>query len=141
MPYPQIMPSSEMHFFDTSQSHVLNGGSGINAKFPDPSNFFTEDPDTGRTPEQESGILKTYGPDLVPIEKSGIFHYDNLQGRFSNAPASRENSITDFTIFNHYIHHYRTQTANEETDRDASISIPFISTYTISVGFPNPYPF
>lgn len=126
MTHPQVMPSSEMHFFDTSQLHVLNDGSGINAKFPDPD---------------DSGIFKTYGPDLPPVEKTGIFHYNNLQGGFSNAEESRQNSITDFTIFNNYIHHYRTQTADEETETDDSISIPFISTYTISVGFPNPYPF
>lgn len=121
-----------MHFFDTSQLHILNDGSGINAKFPDPSNFFTEDSDTGRTPEQESGILKTYGPDLAPVEKSGVFHYDKLKGAFSNAEESRENAITDFTIFNDYIHYY-------QTEENKKVSIPFLSTYKVSYDFPNPY--
>ena len=136
-----IMPSSEMHFFDVSQSHIRQGtnhlsvNEGINANYPDPSIFYTVDPRTGETTTvdgseffEESGILKTFPPDIESVEKSGVFHYNKLQGAFSNAPASRDDSITDFTIFNHYIHHH------------GQVSIPYLSTYTATIMY-NPYIF
>lgn len=128
VPVSAVMPSSEMHFFDVSQSHKLNNNLGINAKYTDPSIFRVEDPRTGKTTEQESGVFKTYESDLEGIEKSGVFHYNKLQGAFSNAPITRYYSITDFTIFNHYIHHH------------GQVSIPYLSTYSATV-LSNPYMF
>ena len=74
VPGSAIMPSSEMHFFDVSQSHIrqgtyyLNANEGINANYPDPSIFFTEDPRTEKTLEQESGVFKTFPPDIEAVE-------------------------------------------------------------------------
>ena len=125
-----IMPSSEMHFFDVSQSHIrrgtdeLNINEGINATFPHPSDF----------PEgylDVSGVHKTYGPTIsdlsdIQAQQTGIFHYNNLQGQFSNALGTVSNSITDFTINNPYIHH------------EYQIAIPYMSTFTASIAY---YPY
>ena len=127
---PAVMPSSEMHLFDVSQSHIrqgtqeLNVNKGINATFPHPVDF----------PEgylDVSGVHKTYGPTIsdlsdIQSQQTGIFHYNNLQGQFSNALEAVSNSITDFTINNPYIHH------------EYQVAIPYMSTFTASVSY---YPY
>ena len=134
-----IMPSSEMHFFDVSQSHLLGDklavNTGINTEFPHPSSFV-----------EESGTLKTYASGLASVEKTGIFHYNKLQGEFSNAPSARENSITDFKIFNKYIFHYKvfpdpeTGSVDLLSDEDSigkghAIKVPYVADMVPSVQY------
>ena len=74
----QFLPSGDSNFFDFAQDFSYNGGSGINYKFPDPSDF----------PFETSGTLQTSGPDDYSFDEtreSGIFHYENEKGNFSNA--------------------------------------------------------
>jgi hypothetical protein len=127
-----IMPSSEMHFFDASQSHIFGQdlaiNTGINATFPSPPDF-----------QEESGVLKTYGPSTHTLsdetKQTGVFHYNGLTGIFSNASTSKENSITDFTIYNAYIHHERYQISD---NKDITVAIPYMSTFTVSIQY-DPY--
>ena len=52
----QVLPSGESNFYDFSQDHSYNDGSGINVNFPSPSNFI-----------DASGTIRTYPPDLSPL--------------------------------------------------------------------------
>ena len=131
-----IMPSSEMHFFDVSQSHLLGDklavNTGINTEFPHPSSFV-----------EESGTLKTFASDLESVEKTGIFHYNKLQGEFSNAPEAKENSITDFKIFNNYIYHYKAVpepdisllSDNDSISRGSAVTLPYVADMVPSVQY------
>jgi hypothetical protein len=136
-----VLPSGEANSFDFRQH-----GSGINSPFPYP-NQNTPDELAGITktdfPDQfsdawwqASGALKTYGPDegtLVDTEQeSGIFHFNNLISRFSSASGVNQSGITDFTIFNNYVHHQRLPSNNNNAD---AIEIPFVSTYRTSIDF------
>lgn len=137
-----VLPSGEGGGFDFRQS-------GINHPYPYP-NLNTPDEfafPSGTTradfPDQfssgwwnVSGVLKTYGPDegtLVDSEReSGIFHFNDLLSRFSNSQAVSGKQISDFTIFNPYIHHQRSPSNKD----DASvIEIPYLSTYDVSIDF------
>ena len=90
--------------------------------FPSPSNFI-----------DASGTIRTYPPDLSPLEQSGIFAADNLKTAFSNSENAALSGITDFTIFNNYVHYATGESLT-------SVQIPYLSDYTISTGF-NPYVF
>ena len=92
-----VMPSAEASFFDTAQMHVNNQGSGINFPFPDPA--------SGMDYWEESGLLKTYGPDVKELQgyETGIFHYNNLVSLFHTTGTVPVES--DFDIFNPYIHY------------------------------------
>ena len=111
VPSAVLLPSGEMHFFDISQSGAGIVGPAINAVFPHPD---------------ESGIYKTYSADLDLVEKTGVFHYNNLESVLSNAPESRMVSITDFTVYNPYMHH------------EDGVSIPYVSDAT-PVSLTTPY--
>ena len=120
LPSGAIFPSGEANFYDFLQSHENAGSSGINATFPSPSGF-----------SSESGIIRTYGPDGSGVDTSGIFSSSNLSSRFSNSSRIDVNSITEFSIFNTYIHY--------GTGVDGgSIQIPYVSTYSVSVEY-DPY--
>jgi len=60
-----ILPSGESNFFDHSQLHSLNDGSGINSKYPSPENISGE-------------IYKTYPSNSIvdPNRESGILNYN-----------------------------------------------------------------
>lgn len=118
----QVLPSGESNFYDYSQDHSYNDGSGINVNFPSPSNFI-----------DASGTIRTYPSSGVAVETSGIFAASGLQTSFSNSIDAALSGITDFTIFNNYIHH--TTGVNS-----LPVQIPYLSDYTISTGF-NPYVF
>lgn len=86
-----------------------------------------------------SGIFKTYGPiphldelvdDQRPKSGSGVVHPHGLQGPFSNAPSSKEDSINDFTVFNPYIHH---ELMPSNSMGGQTIRIPYVSTYRVSI--------
>jgi len=121
LPSGAVIPSGEANFYDLSQSHENAGSSGINATYPSPSTFV-----------EESGALKTYRPEGSPTDTSSIFNYGTSGSQFSNAGTIDTYSITDFSIFNDYIH-YATGINGE------AIIIPYVSTYTISPPI-EPYP-
>jgi hypothetical protein len=141
-----ILPSSEAHFYDFAQAHAHNYGSGINVAFPNPfssnsADQFSEDW------WNVSGLLRTYPEEAVVKDEkfwrghpvlsagdrggghSGVFYYVGLRGQFSNLGTVVP--ISDFNIFNQYIHHAR--------DVNGSVTfIPYVSDYIVSVAY-NPY--
>lgn len=126
----QVLPSGESNFYDFSQDHSYNDGSGINANFPNPPDF-----------NHASGTIRTYGAEDNIVETSGVFSASGLNIPFSNASTAGVSGITDFTIWNDYIHNQLsgiTTTPNE--DFHTIVQIPFLSTYKVSEGF-NPYEF
>lgn len=123
LPSGAVLPSGEANYYDFSQSHEYHDGSGINATYPSPDTFV-----------DESGVIKTYAPDGSPYEGSSVFSIVANSGTFSNASGINIQSITDFTIFNPYIHFLPDQTGSGE------ILIPYISDYNIAKPF-NPYNF
>lgn len=141
-----VLPSAEAHFFDTRQMHVNNPltddggkGSGINVPFPS-----TRHPDSGSVYWAESGLLKTYGPDigtaLVQEHESGIFAYNQLSSLF-HVTGTRPVQA-DFDVFNPYVHHEAFNPFNTvgNTNYNIPISIPYIADVIISTPF-YPYPF
>jgi hypothetical protein len=137
-----ILPSAEALFYDFRQAHTYHNGSGINVTFPNPSgkseSKFSEDW------WNVSGLLRTYPAESVdkdalfwrthPILSSGslggghsgIFYYVGLRGEFSNSGSVEP--VSDFNIFNHYIHHIRDSS-------DDVIFIPYVSDYIVSTGY------
>ena len=90
-----VFASGEALFYDTSQT------TPINATYPDPSGFISE-----------SGIYATYAKNASdPV--GSIFGMDGLVSDFSNGALSIADliarGITDFSIFNPYIHYYSMQ--------------------------------
>ena len=120
LPSGALIPSGEANFYDFRQEPLYNGGSGINASYPNPSTF-----------NPASGALATYGSTGSPTDTSGVFAYNNLQGPFSGSGDVPITRISDFTIFNNYIH-YASGVGGE------AIKIPYTSTYTVSTRF-DPY--
>ena len=142
----QILPSAEAGFFDSSQLHKIRKespssvGSGINDPFPypntttDESYAFVSSESREQFPDKfnnawwdASGIINTYGATDAPLvdeqRETGVFHYLGSLGRFSS---NYQNSqITDFTIFNPYIHH--------EYINNVGIAIPYVSTFKASI--------
>jgi hypothetical protein len=127
-----ILPSGESNFFDTTQLHVNNNGSGINYIYPSPSDF-----------NQQSGIYKTYPADLSVVYTSGIFEYNNLSGLFSTFSSVPSG---DIKIFNSYIHYYpsaytaaptSTRIQNGRTPNIVGypVKIPFVSNFTVTPPF------
>ena len=113
LPSGMVLPSGEGNYFDFSQHHSENSGSGIN--FP-----FTQD-------TSGSGLIETYGPEGIANtgSVSGTFVADGLTVPFSNAQDVTVTQIDDFTIFNDYVHYYPGVDG-------ASIQIPFLSTSTLT---------
>jgi len=125
-----MLPSGEANFFDAAQYHKHNGGDGINATFPSPDSFKVDQPG-------QSGLYVTNpeNPDLVVGENGSEFEPNGLVNQFSNGYASRLNGITDFTIFNTYIHHYgipAPATTVNLNPPPIPIRIPYISDYEVS---------
>ena len=110
-----IFPSGEANFYDFTQDHSNNDGSGINVPFVD----------------HGSGVIATYGPDSNPVETSGILAASGLATAFSNSQEVSQTQITNFTIFNNYIH-------NTSGVSGLPVLIPYLSTYTVSLKY-DPY--
>lgn len=128
-----ILPSGEDNFFDFRQDYSARNGQGINTDYPNP--FFggsgnellaTNPPDSGR------GI--TGGVNGIGSGELGFLSYNNVSGLFSNAVGSLVSGITDFTIFNPYIHYYGVQTRNVRGVETVPVTIPYLSDYTAISG-------
>lgn len=122
LPSGMLLPSGEAGFFDVAQAH--DGVSGINSVYPSPVNW------------AESGIKNTPGNNnLLSVNNySGILHPSGEFNQFSNAQASQISGIKSFTLFNPYIHHYGLDQPNT-INRTASVKIPYVSDYNISITF------
>ena len=117
LPSGMILPSGEANYFDLSQHHSNNNGSGINVPFVQ---------DTSG-----SGLIATYGPTGSSVEKKSAFAPYGLAVPFSSSQIAAVTQIDDFTIFNDYVH-YETGVAS------AAVQIPFLSTYTVAIKY-DPY--
>jgi hypothetical protein len=114
-----LLPSGEANYYDFNQDRSYHGGSGINYLYPSPSGF-----------NQASGVIRTYPPNVNPVEQSGIFSYNELSSAFSNVSQVSGLKIESFDIFNPYIHYYRID--------NQPVKIPYVSTYKVSINY-NPY--
>lgn len=130
LPSGALLPSGEANFFDFRQDRSNRNGQGIDTDYPNP--FFAG---SGRallaTNPTLSGII-TSG--LIGGGEQGIFSYNNLSGQFSNAVGSLVSGITDFTIFNPYIHYYGVQVRNVRGNEIIPVTIPYLSDYTATSG-------
>ena len=88
-----VFASGEALFYDTKQAPP------INETYPDPAEF-----------NSASGIYATYAKNDSSYPESSIFGMVDLESDFSNSLASITDliarGITDFSIFNPYIHYY-----------------------------------
>lgn len=133
-----ILPSTESNFADPSQGTDIRYSlrpSGINSVFPSPTSFKVDQP-------AQSGVYKTYPPaesnnattaaSLVAGDRSE-FEPIGLANQFSNGYASLLNGITDFTVYNSYIHYHPEAASSTSIDPNpVPILIPYVSDYTIS---------
>ena len=115
LPQGAVIPSGESNFYDTAQNFGNHAGSGIDVIYTN----------TG------SGVIATYRTTGITQDTSGIFSPSGLTIPFSNSQDVALRQIDDFTIFNNYIHY-------ETGINGAFVSIPYISTYTVSLKF-DPY--
>lgn len=158
IPVSGVLPSGEAAGFDFAQSHKIRReasdfiGSGINVPFPYPNQTTPNEYSllTGETQSQDkfseewwevSGIFKTYPSgdgQLVDAQReSGILHFNGEKSLFSNGSEVSSKQITDFNIFNNYIHHIRLPQNNRKI-RPSIVKIPFVSTFKVSINW-NPY--
>lgn len=155
VPISGVLPSGESNSFDNTQRHSIRSespshrGSGINVPYPYPNTntarqyaYTSGDNTTNKFTDnwwEASGIIKTYPSDdgqlIDKSRESGIFHYNGSSSVFSNGEAVKANQITDFTIFNYYIHHELMPSNAEE---GSIIKIPYVSTFRPSIDW-NPY--
>jgi hypothetical protein len=135
LPSGALLPSGESNFFDFRQDYSARNGQGINTDYPNP--FFTDSgrmfiatnpPDSGRNRHTTSGVNSIGSGEL------GMLTYNNVSGLFSNAVGSLVSGITDFTIFNPYIHHYGIQVRNVRGVETVPVTIPYLSDYTATSG-------
>lgn len=122
LPSGMLLPSGEAGFFDTAQAH--DGASGINSVYPSPTNW------------AESGVRNTPGDNnnLSVNNYSGILHPSGDFNQFSNAQASQISGIKSFTLFNPYVHYYGSNQPNT-INKSASVRIPYVSDYNISITY------
>ena len=132
LPSGALLPSGESNFFDFRQDYSVRNGQGINTDYPNP--FFggsgnellaTNPPASGHT---------TGGVNGIGSGELGFLSYNNVSGLFSNAVGSLVSGITDFTIFNPYIHYYGVQVRNVRGVETVPVTIPYLSDYTAISG-------
>lgn len=116
-----ILPSGEANFFDFVQHHDVNGGSGINYKYPSPKDFAAV-----------SGLLKTQG--AAPYDRtksSGIFSWEGLRQveDFSNSPnEAPEVPEVKFNPYIHYLPDYPDHDKDEnKIPKKQPIKTPYLS--------------
>lgn len=134
-----ILPSGQENYFDVLQDPLNNGGLPINAFYPSP------------TDHGGSGLLATYSPSQYPpqiryllgqLRETGILHFFNLSSLFSSANLAGLYQVSDFTIFNPYLHYYPdtalSKINNENKSEDFPVYIPYVSDYEIAEPY-DPY--
>lgn len=118
-----ILPSGQENYFDTKQNPNNNGGFPINAFYPSPKN---PDGSFSGTPLLATSFSNELPPEIRRIigqlKETGILHYENLIGRFSNATSTF--SVQDFNIFNPYVHYY-------SSENQSPVLIPYVSDYEV----------
>ncbi len=127
-----ILPSGEENFFDFRQDYSMRNGQGINTDYPSP--FFAGSGDALIATRPPSGYPTTTGIDFIGSGEKGILTYNNVSGLFSNAVGSLVSGITDFTIFNSYIHYYGISVTNVRGNEIVPVTIPYLSDYTAISG-------
>ena len=102
----QLMPSGEAGFRDFSQNV-------FNANYPSPTGTVASGlayPLGVSTTGTPLGIYPTYPSGGLQGSDTGIIHPNGLDTPFSNSKETKDlldrAGITDFTIFNNYIHYY-----------------------------------
>lgn len=118
-----ILPSGQENYFDTIQDPDNNAGFPINAFYPSPASNGTF---TG------TGLLATYAPTGYPqeiqyrlgqLKESGILNFYELFSLFSNSQLAALYQVSDFNIFNPYVHYY--------SNESLPVLIPYVSDYEI----------
>lgn len=126
-----ILPSAESNFLDNNQTAPMN------QRYPSPIDLFTP---------TYSGVYATFPSQELKFsnEESGVFHYNQLSGQFSNY-SQFEAIKNNFQSFNTYIHYYP-KNVNELDDittnnmnKDRGLRIPYLSSYRINTFTFNPY--
>lgn len=145
IPVSGVLPSGEGGGIDFAQM-----ASRINSVFPFPNTTTPENIAfvSGETramfPEKfsdewwdASGIYSTSPEENGTLFSSGdefsILNFNKTQSRFSNGPQSESYQISDFKIFNTYIHHELSADKNKKP-----VEIPFISTFNVAIDY-KPY--
>ena len=105
LPSGAVLPSGEANFFDFQQQ-----GKALNATYPSPADF------TGASGVRvTSPVNPDLASELVLIEGSGIqgslLAPTDLNTPFSNTENAASGQISDFTIFNSYVHYYQSNSA------------------------------
>lgn len=128
-----LIPSGGGNFYDESQSPENNAGMSINEIYPSP--YYSEN----------SGLYSTFFSSNIvaasAVEKSSIIAPSGFFSIFSNALEAGSNQISDFNIFNPYIHYYPNNSStitNKNKSQNFSVKIPYVSDYEIASPF---YPY
>ena len=119
LPSGAVLPSGEANFLDLDQY-----GKAINATYPSPTNFVD---DSG------TYIGKDLNADLIPGSEitDSTLSPVGLDTPFSNTEDAASGQISDFTIFNKYIHYYPRHVGGQGTGQ-ASRYIPVYIDYTMA---------
>lgn len=138
-----ILPSGQENFNDENQYPQINEAYpspiNVNGTFAGTGLLMTYPPwwvyqnPTGYPPElrNQFGVMK----------QSGILHYKDLIGNFSNVSGVSGIAVQDFNIFNSYIHYYpiNTEITNQNKGSDSPVLIPYVSDYEVVSNPINPY--
>ena len=127
-----LLPSGESNFFDFRQDYSARNGQGINTDYPSP--FFGGSGNALIATNLPSSGLTTSGLNGVGSGELGLLAYSNVDSLFSNASASLVSGITDFTIFNSYIHYYGVAVRNVRGNEVMPVTIPYLSDYVAISG-------
>lgn len=139
-----ILPSGQENYFDSRQDPDNNLSLPINAFYPSPIN---QDGNFSGT-----GLLATYPPTGYPpqiryllgqLRETGILHFYDFSSLFSNATIVGLYQVSDFTIFNPYIHYYPNKQEldsinNQNKSNNYPVYIPYVSDYEFSEPY-DPY--
>jgi hypothetical protein len=133
LPSGALLPSGESNFFDFRQDYSARNGQGINTDYPSP--FFAGSGKALIATNPPTSGVTTGGVDGIGSGELGMLAYNNVSGLFSNAAGSLVSGITDFTIFNDYIHYYGIPVRNVRGNETVPVTIPYLSDYTVASGF------
>ncbi len=133
LPDGALLPSGESNFFDYRQDYSARNGQGINTDYPSP--FFAGSGNGLIATNPPISGLTTGGVNGIGSGEQGFLTYNGVSGLFSNAVGSLVSGITDFTIFNPYIHYYGVPIRNVRGLETMPVTIPYLSDYTVASGF------